>query len=118
MPKSMILPLFKPVNSAPQINQKKIKKTSNQHSKSTMSATNDLVPASPASPAPSTSESALSVPTELTLVAERRLRRPDRLELLCKKHLKALDGPRRLDLIVELAERTQDGERWQLTQPL
>ena len=59
---------------------------------------------SPASPFPS----ALSLATDLSLTAERLLRRPDRLERLCKKHLKSLEGNLRADLIVELSERTLD----------
>ena len=46
--------------------------------------------------------------TELTLVAERLLRRPDSLERLCRKHLKSLEGPKRLELVVEMSERAQE----------
>ena len=59
-----------------------------------MSEINETAPASPA---------ALNAPlTELTLVEERLLRRLDRLERLYKKHLNALDGPRRLELMLEM----------------
>ena len=61
----------------------------------------ELVPASP-------SESAAPVCTEPTLVAEQLLRRPDRLERLCRKHFKSLEGPKRLELVVEMSERAQD----------
>ena len=61
----------------------------------------DLVPASP-------SESAVApLSTELTLVAEQLLRRPNALERLVKKHLKSLSGPQRLELVTEVSERTQ-----------
>ena len=52
-----------------------------------MSEINESAPASPAALANAPS-------TELTLVAERLLRRPDRFERLCKKHLDALDAGR------------------------
>ena len=61
---------------------------------------NETAPASPAPPnAPS---------TKLTLVAERLLRRPDRFERLYKKHLDALNGPRRLELMLEISNLTQE----------
>ena len=59
---------------------------------------------SPTSPSPS----ALSLATDLSLTTERLLMRPDRLERLCKKHLKSLKGNLRADLIVELLEWTLD----------
>ena len=55
------------------------------------------------------SSAALNVPsTELTLVAERLLRRPNRFERLYKKHLDALDVPRRLELMLEMSNLTQE----------
>ena len=55
------------------------------------------------------SESAI-VPlrTELSLVADRLLRRPDTLEWLIKKHLKSLSGPQRLEWMAEVSDRTQE----------
>ena len=65
-----------------------------------MSEINGTVPASPA---------ALNTPsTELRLVTERLLRRPDRFERLYKKHVGALDGPRSLKLKLEMSNLTQD----------
>ena len=62
----------------------------------------DLVVAPP-------SESAIApLRTELSLVAERLLRRSDTLERLIKKHLKTLNGPQRLKLVAEVSERTQE----------
>ena len=46
--------------------------------------------------------------TELSLVAERLLRRPDTLERLVKKHLKTLNVPQRLELVAEVSEWTQE----------
>ena len=63
-----------------------------------MSEINETAPASPA---------ALNAPsTKLTLVAVRLLRRPDRFERLYKTHLDALDGPRRLELMLEISNLT------------
>ena len=60
---------------------------------------NETAPASPA---------ALNAPsTELTLVAERLLKRPHRFQRLYKKHLDALYGPRRIDLMLEMSNLTQ-----------
>ena len=67
----------------------------------TTTATASLSPTSP-------SPSALILATDLSLTAERLLRRPDCLERLCKKHLKSLEGNLHADLIVELSERTLD----------
>ena len=75
-----------------------------------MSEINVTAPDSPA---------ALNSPsTELTLVAERLLMRPDRFERLYKKHLDALDGPRRLEVMLEMSNLTQERGKWQLSQPL
>ena len=46
--------------------------------------------------------------TKLTLVAERLLRRPDRLERLYKQYLKSLEGPECLELMAEIYEPTQE----------
>ena len=46
--------------------------------------------------------------TEMSLVAERLLRRPDTLGMLVKKHLKTLNGPQRLELVAEVSKRTQE----------
>ena len=67
-------------------------------------ATTATASLSPTPPSPS----ALSLSTDLSLTAERLLRRPDRLERLYKKHLKSLEGNLCADLIVELSERTLD----------
>ena len=65
-----------------------------------MSEIDEGAPASPA---------ALSPPsTELTLVAKRLLRRADRFKRLHKKHLDALDGPQRLELMLEMSNLTQE----------
>ena len=67
-----------------------------------MSEINETAPALPAT---------LNAPaTELTLVAERLPRRPDRFERLYKKHLDPLDGPRRLELMLEMSNLTQERE--------
>ena len=66
-----------------------------------VTATAEPVPASP-------SLSVTPLCTEFTLVAERLLRRPDKLERLCKKDLKSLEGPKRLELMAEISERTQE----------
>ena len=63
--------------------------------------TSNSVPTSP-------SESTASPSKELTLVAGRLLRKPDRLEKLCRKQLMALEGPDRLELMIELSEQTQE----------
>ena len=42
---------------------------------------------------PSSESAIVPLHTELSLVAERLLRRPDALERLAKKHLKTLTGP-------------------------
>ena len=58
---------------------------------------------------PPPSESAIApLRTELSLVTERLLRRPDILGRLVKKHLKTLNGPQRLELVAEVLERTQE----------
>ena len=65
-----------------------------------MSEINETAPASPA---------ALNAPsTELPLFAERLLMRPDRFESLYKNHLDVLDGPRRLELMLEMSNLTQE----------
>ena len=65
-----------------------------------MSKINETAPASAA---------ALNAPTtELTLVAERLLRRPGRFERLYNKHLDTLDGPQRLELVLEMSNLTQE----------
>ena len=65
-----------------------------------MSTINETEPASPAT---------LNAPsTELTSVAERLLRRPDRFERLYRKHLDALDGLRRRELMLEMSNLTQE----------
>ena len=56
----------------------------------------------------SPSESTAPPSKELTLIAGRLLRKPDRLEKLCRKHLMALEGPDRLELMIELSEQTQE----------
>ena len=64
-----------------------------------MSKINETAPASPG---------ALNAPsTELTLVAKRLLTRPNRFERLYKKHLGALYGPRRLELMLDMSNLTQ-----------
>ena len=63
-----------------------------------MSEINETAPALPA---------ALNAPsTELILVAERLLTRPDRFESVYKKHLDALDGLRRLELMLKMSNLT------------
>ena len=57
---------------------------------------------------PSSESAIVPLCTELSLVAERLLRRPDALEWLVKKHLKTLKGPQRLELMTEVSERTQE----------
>ena len=65
-----------------------------------MSEINATAPASPA---------ALNAPsTELRLIAERLLRGPDCFERLYNKHLDALDGPRRLVLMLKMSNLTQE----------
>ena len=46
--------------------------------------------------------------TELSVVADQLLRRPDALERLIKKHLMTLSGPQRLELMAEVSERTEE----------
>ena len=64
-----------------------------------MSEINETAPASPAG------LNARS--TELTLVAQRLLRWPDPFERLYKKHLDVRDGPRRLEIMLEMSNLTQ-----------
>ena len=62
----------------------------------------DLVLAPPSKPA------IVPLRTELSLVADWLLRRPDVLERLVKKHLKTLNGPQALELIADISERIQE----------
>ena len=55
----------------------------------------------PASPAALNAHS-----TQLTLVAERLLRRPDRFKRLDKKYLDVVDGRRRLELMLIMSNLT------------
>ena len=63
--------------------------------------TSNSVPTSPF-------ESTAPFSQELTLVAGRLLRKPNRLEKLCRKQLMALEGPDRLELMIELYKQTQE----------
>ena len=68
-------------------------------------------PATPAADlvlAPPSESAIVPLCRELSLVADRLLRRPDALERLIKKHSKTLRGPQRLGLMAEVSERTQE----------
>ena len=68
-------------------------------------------PATPAADlvlAPPSESAIVPLRTELSLVPDRLLRRPNALERLIKKHRKTLSRPQRLELMTEVSEMTQE----------